>query len=76
MLFHAKQMHHAMKTIQSNNHQLGSYELNKVSLSCFDNKRYKFTRGWQKFIRLWPLQNPTVNELHTKQNFTQKISQL
>ena len=29
-----------MKTIRSNIHQLGSYELNKVSLSCFDDKRY------------------------------------
>ena len=29
-----------MKTIRSNNHQLGSYGLNKVSLSCFDDKRY------------------------------------
>lgn len=27
MLFHVKQMHHTMKTIRSNNHQLGSYEL-------------------------------------------------
>ena len=29
-----------MKTIRSDNHQLGSYEINKVSLSCFDDKRY------------------------------------
>ena len=40
VLFNNKQMHHTMKTIRSNNHQLGSYELNKVSLSCFDDKRY------------------------------------
>ena len=40
MLFNNKQMHHKMKTITSNNHQLGSYELNKLSLSCFDDKRY------------------------------------
>ena len=39
-LFDKKQMYHKMKTIRSENHQLGSYELNKVSLSCFDNKRY------------------------------------
>ena len=26
--------------IGSVNHQLGSYELNKVSMSCFDDKRY------------------------------------
>ena len=40
VLFNNKQMHHTMKTIRSKNHQLGSYELNKVSLSCFDVKRY------------------------------------
>ena len=33
-------MYHTMKTIRSNLNQLGSYELNKVSLSCFDDKRY------------------------------------
>ena len=27
----------------------------KVSLGCFDDKQYSFTRGQQKFIRLWSL---------------------
>ena len=35
-----KQLYHQMKTIRSQNHQLASYELNKVSLSCYDDKRY------------------------------------
>jgi len=39
-LFNNKQMFHKMKTIRSENHNLGSYEINKVSLSCFDDKRY------------------------------------
>ena len=39
-LFNKEQMHHTMKTIRSEKHQLGSYEINKVSLSCFDDKRY------------------------------------
>ena len=34
-----KQLHHKMKHIRSQKHQLGSYEINKVSLSCFDDKR-------------------------------------
>ena len=38
MLINNKQMHHKMKTIRSQRHQLGSYEINKVSLSCFDDK--------------------------------------
>ena len=35
-----EQIYHQMKTIRSQNHQLASYELNKVSLSCYDDKRY------------------------------------
>ena len=45
VLFNNKQMHHTMKTIRSNNHQLGSFELNKISLSCFDDKRYIHQNG-------------------------------
>ena len=44
-LFENKQMHHTMKTIRSQNHQLGSYEINKVSLSCFNDKRYILEDG-------------------------------
>ena len=44
-LFNNKQMHHKMKTIRSQNHELGSYEINKVSLSCFDDKRYILEDG-------------------------------
>ena len=40
VLTNNKQIHHTMKTIRSINHQLASYEINKVSLSCFDDKRY------------------------------------
>ena len=39
-LINNKQMHHKMKTIGSQKYQLESYEINKVSLSCFDDKRY------------------------------------
>ena len=44
-LFNNKQMHHTMKTIRSNNHQLGSFKLNKISLSCFDDKRFIHQNG-------------------------------
>ena len=49
VLFNNKQMHHTMKTIRSNKHQLGSYELNKVSLSCFDDKRYIHDNGVRSY---------------------------
>ena len=45
VLFNNKQIHHKIKTIRSSKHQLGSYEINKVSLSCFDDKRYISNNG-------------------------------
>ena len=45
VLFENKQLYHKMKTIRSQNHELGSYEINKVSLSCFDDKRYILKNG-------------------------------
>jgi len=39
-LFNREQICHKMRTIGSDHHIIGSYELNKVSLSCFDDKRY------------------------------------
>ena len=45
VLFNNKQIMHTMKTIRSEKHQLGSYELNKLSLSCFDDKRYIHNNG-------------------------------
>ena len=39
-LLNGKQMLHSMRTIRSDHHQIGSYQLNKISLSCFDDKRY------------------------------------
>ena len=45
ILFNDEQMYHKIKTIRSNNHEIGSYEINKVSLSCFDDKRYILEDG-------------------------------
>ena len=40
ILFNKKIMRHKMRRIQSKKHKLGTYEINKISLSCFDDKRY------------------------------------
>ena len=48
-LFENKQIHHTMKTIRSSKHQLGSYEINKVSLSCFDDKRHISNDGIKSY---------------------------
>ena len=34
-----------MKRIQSKKHKLGTYEINKISLSYFDDKRYVLDDG-------------------------------
>ena len=34
-----------MKRIQSKKCELGTYEIDKISLSCFDNKRYILDDG-------------------------------
>ena len=44
-LFKNEQMYHQIKSIRSVYHQLGSYDLNKVSLSCFDDKRFIHKNG-------------------------------
>ena len=38
-LFNKKIMRHKMRRIQAKKHKLGTYEINKISLSCFDDKR-------------------------------------
>ena len=37
-LFNKKVIRHKMKRIQSKKHKIGTYEINKISLSCFDDK--------------------------------------
>ena len=45
VLFNEKIIRHKMKRIQSKKHKLGTYEIDKISLSCFDNKRYVLDEG-------------------------------
>ena len=40
VLFHKIVVRHKMKRILSGRHSIGTYLLNKVSLSCFDDKRF------------------------------------
>ena len=34
-----------MRRIQSKKHKIGTYEINKTSLSCFDDKRFVLNDG-------------------------------
>ena len=40
VLFNKKIIRRKMRRIQSKKHKLGTYEIDKISLSCFDDKRY------------------------------------
>ena len=45
VLFGKKVVRHKMKRIQSRLHIVGTYDINKISLSCFDDKRYVLDDG-------------------------------
>ena len=45
VLFNKKVIRHNMKRIQSKLHGIGTYNVFKISLSCFDNKRYVLDDG-------------------------------
>ena len=44
-LFNNQIMRHKMNTIRSDHHQISSYQINKTSLSCYDDKRYILDDG-------------------------------
>ena len=44
-MFNKKIMRHKMRRIQTKNHKLGTYEINKISLPCFDDKRFIIKDG-------------------------------
>ena len=45
VLFNEKIIRHKMKRIQSKKHKLGNYGIDKMSLSCFDDKQYVLDDG-------------------------------
>ena len=45
VLFHKKVIRDNMKRIQSKFHRIGTYDVCKISLSCFDDKRYTLDDG-------------------------------
>ena len=45
VLFNEKITRHKMKRIQSKNHKLETYKIEKISLSCFNDKRYVLDDG-------------------------------
>ena len=44
-LFNKKVLRHKMRRIQGKKHKMGTYKINKISLSCFDDKRFVLDDG-------------------------------
>ena len=55
-LFNKKALRHRMNGIKSKNHNFITYESNKRSTSCFDDKRHTLTDG----INTWPYGNKDI----------------
>ena len=45
VLLNKKCFRHSMNRIQSKDHKIGTYEINKISLFCFDDKIYIQNNG-------------------------------
>ena len=45
VFFNKKVIRHKMKRIQAKKHKIGTYEIDKTSLPCFDDKRYVLDDG-------------------------------
>ena len=46
VLLKNKCLRHPMNRIQRKHHRIGTYEINKISLSCFDGKIYILNNGY------------------------------
>ena len=45
-----KYLRHSMNSIQSKDHRIGSFEINKIYLSCFDDKIYIQNKGCNRLV--------------------------
>ena len=45
-LFNKKIMRHKMRRIQAKKHKVGTYKIDKISLTCFDDKRFILKDGF------------------------------
>ena len=50
ILLNKKYLRHSMNSIQSKDHRIGSFEINKIYLSCFDDKIYIQNKGCNRLV--------------------------
>ena len=71
VLFNEKIIRHKMKRIQSKKHKLGTYEIDKISLSCFDDKRYVLDDG--VYTLAYFHKNSVTNCKEIKKDYDKKL---
>ena len=52
LMLNNKCIRHSMNRIQSKDHKIGTYEINKISLPFFDDKIYFKNNGYDQYIAL------------------------
>ena len=52
ILLNTKCSRHSINRIQSKDHRIGIYEINKISLPCFDEKIYIQDNGYDRWLAL------------------------
>ena len=52
LLFNQKFIRHRMKRIQAKKYKIGIYEIDKISLWCFDDKKI-CSRWWDSYVGLF-----------------------
>ena len=62
MLYGKGLMRHTIKRIQRKLHRIGTYDVCKTSLSCFDDKRYIFDDGANSLAYLAYLHRDILNQ--------------
>ena len=55
-LLNRKCLRHSMNRIQSKDHKIETYEINKISLPCFDEKINTHPKQWIRWISSWLLE--------------------
>ena len=74
-LLNNKCIRHSMNRIQCKDHRIGKYKINKISLSCFDDKTYIQNNGYDGLALGYPeliRKNSYLNN-HLKKSFLSSI---
>ena len=69
VLLNDKCLRHSMNRIQSKDHRIGTYEINKISLSCFNDKIYIQNNGYDDLIIIRVNYKRTVILITIKKSF-------